>query len=122
MQSKLVYIRLKAWDHTNTYIKPHYTCRTVVFKNQDKLKYLFKRLERKSYKKERSLKLGGGWLFLPGNSDRMRSNGLSLHQGRFRLDIKIKKNINRKSGEALEQADKGGGGVTVPGGVQEMWH
>ena len=29
--------------------------------------------------------------------------------------------ILRKSGEALVQAAKGGGGVTVPGGVQEMW-
>ncbi len=26
----------------------------------------------------------------------------------------------RKSGNALEQAAQGGGGVTVPGGVQEM--
>ena len=27
----------------------------------------------------------------------------------------------RKSGEALEQAAQGGGGFTIPGGVQEMW-
>ena len=27
----------------------------------------------------------------------------------------------RKSGEALAQAAQGGGGVTVPGGVQELW-
>ena len=27
----------------------------------------------------------------------------------------------RKSGQALTQAAQGGGGVTVPGGVQETW-
>jgi len=30
-------------------------------------------------------------------------------------------NVIRKSGEALTQAAQGGGGVTVPGDVQEMW-
>ena len=38
----------------------------------------------------------------------------------FRLNIK-KKFVLVKSGEALEQAARGGGGVTVPGGVQGMW-
>ena len=27
----------------------------------------------------------------------------------------------RKSGEAVTQAAQGGGGVTIPGGVQELW-
>ena len=30
-----------------------------------------------------------------------------------------KKNLLQKSGDALEQADQGGGGVTDPGGFQE---
>ena len=32
----------------------------------------------------------------------------------------IRKKLLRKSGEALEQATQGRGGVTVPEGVQEM--
>lgn len=34
-------------------------------------------------------------------SDRMKSNGLKLHQGKYRLDSK-KKNLLRRSGNALE--------------------
>ena len=30
-------------------------------------------------------------------------------------------NLLRKSGEALEQAAQGGGGVTIARGVQEAW-
>ena len=37
---------------------------------------------------ERRLQRGGGWPLLSGNSDSMRRNGLKLHQGKFRLDIK----------------------------------
>lgn len=45
--SRLDHIKLKIWDHTNTYITSHYTCRTMLFKHQDELKCLLKRLERR---------------------------------------------------------------------------
>jgi len=38
----------------------------------------------------------------------------------FWLDIR-KKIILRKSGDALAQPAQGGGGVTIPGGVQDPW-
>jgi len=42
--------------------------------------------------------------------------GFKLRQGRFRLYIR--KNVfTKKSGQALEQAAQGSGGVTIPGGV-----
>ena len=54
---------------------------------------------------ERGLWRGGGWHLLPGNSNRMRENGLKLHEGTFRLNIR--ENILRKSNEALAQIKSG---------------
>ena len=51
----------------------------------------------------------GVGLFFCVNSDSMRSNGLNLHHERFRLGIR--KHL-RKSGQVLEPAAQGGGGVT----------
>ena len=53
-------------------------------------------------------------------SNSSRGSGLELCQGRFRSDIG-KYCLFEKSGQALEQAAYGVGGVTVPGGVQEMF-
>ena len=56
--------------------------------------------------KERMLQQCGGWILFPYNSSRMRDIDLMLLQGRFRLDIR-KKNLLKKSGEALGWAAQG---------------
>jgi len=60
----------------------------------------------------------GVGLFSQVIGNRTRRNGLKLHHGRFRLDIG-KNLFTRKSGQPLEQAAQGSGGVTIPGGVQK---
>jgi len=57
-----------------------------------------------------------GVALLPGNINKTRGDGLMLPQERFGLDIR--KHFFSVSGDALAQAARRGGGVTVPGGVQ----
>ena len=47
----------------------------------------------------------------------MRGEGLELHQGRFKLNIRKKLFSDR--GVSLFLSEQGGGGVTIHGGFQE---
>ena len=51
-------------------------------------------------------------------TNRTQGNGHKLYQKRFRFFHKEKLLLS-ESGRALEWPAQGGGGVTVPGGVQE---
>jgi len=55
---------------------------------------------------------------LPDNS-KMRGDGLKLHWRRFRLDFR--KNSFQKEWCCSGTAAQGGGAVTIPGGVPELW-
>ena len=57
-------------------------------------------------------------LFSQVNGDRTKGQALSCRRGGSGW---ILGKISSLSVEALAQAAQGGGGVTIPGGVQEMW-
>ena len=62
---------------------------------------------------ERNQRQVGVGLFSQVTTDRIRGNSRKLCQDSFSLDIRKQ----LESGEAVDQAVQGGGGVTVPGGV-----
>lgn len=68
--------------------------------------------------------LQGGWHEAEGRSlfstrDRIRVNGLKLHQGR--LGWTLGKCHYCKRGQGLKQAPQGGDGAIIPGGVHKVY-
>lgn len=50
-------------------------------------------------------------------SDRLRGNGLRLHQGRLRDQEEF---LHGDGGQAMKRAAQGTGGVNIPEGIEEM--
>lgn len=53
----------------------------------------------------------------PGDSDRVRGNGLTVQQQRVRLDLRDSSHCKEQSGADTAAQ----GGVSVPGDAQELW-
>ena len=53
----------------------------------------------------------------PGDSDRVRGNGLTVQQQRVRLDLRDSSHCKEQSGADTAAQ----GGISVPGDAQELW-